>query len=514
MSGNRVATPEWRLLWAQRRFGDNPDRVCRGSAVAELLGNWPIRAVSVPINRRWIERGGDRQGDAHVPEPAWNQGRFSAASWASFAPWGVGSGGTGVAALSFSGVAHWGGLAVLWSRGGGGRGLARRCGGAGPVGRASSLGEAQELRATGARAGAGGGTRDAGVARSATAGDTAGVVASGDDADAHHRGAQRTTDHSGGGPRSRPNAPRRRGRWCARVGVALAVCLLGTVLFAAHPAAAQESVAGDVRVAARSVAGDRVEFAVQQRDGDGWGERVLPSSRFFPLVTTVGRWLVSSAVDVEGATVRVTAARTDTGRVEFAIQRQTDTGWTQRLLPTSRYFPISTEVGRWLVSSPVGLTATTSGIDEEQACRASLPDTYPDGVDFFCAGANDATNVIRFFTCTPEADTPGFDLVWQARNLYKYSVSPPVAVQAGTRIEWHPDPDCGTHTISIAQIVIDPNRGPSHMRVCRRSHSYTRTGSHQNSRHYQTWVVRLADGRVRLSGSFSGMAGANINCPS
>ena len=438
--------------------------------------------------------------------------RFSAASWASFAPWGVGSGGTGVAALSSSGVAHWGGLAVLWSRGGGGRELARRCGGAGPVGRASSLGEAQELLATGARAGAGGGTRDAGVARSATAGDTAGVVASGDDAAAHHRGAQRTTDHSGGGPRSHPNAPRWRGRRYARVGVALAVCLFGAVLFASHPATAQESDVGDVRVAARSVAGDRIEFAVQQRDGDGWGQRVLPASRLFPLSTTVGRWLVSSAVDVEGATVRVTAARTGTNRVEFAIQRQTNTGWTQRLLPTKRYFPTATELGRWLVSSPVAPTVPPSGIDEEQACRDILPDTYPDGVDFFCAGANDAPNVIRFFDCTNSANTPGFDLVWQARGLYKYAVSPPVTIQAGTRIEWHPDPDCGTHTISTVQIVVDPDHGASFMRICHRMHSYTRTRSHQLEHHRQTWIVRLADGTVRLSSGGSSIVGHGNPC--
>ena len=406
---------------------------------------------------------------------------------------------------------------MLWSRGGGGRGLARRCGGAGPVGRASSLGEAQELLATGARAGAGGGTRDAGVARSATAGDTAGVVASGGDADAHHRGAQRTTDHSGGGPRSHPNAPRWRGRWYARVVVALAVCLLGTVLVAAHPATAQESVTGDVRVAARSVGGDRVEFAVQQHDGDGWGQRVLPSSRFFPLVTTVGRWLVSSAVNVEGATIRVTAARTDTGRVEFAIQRQTASTWTQRLLPRSRYFPISTELGRWLVSSPVALTAPPSGIDQEQACRDIIPDIGPAGQDFsagaefFCAGANDAPNVIRFFECTVASRTPGFDLVWSAPGLLQTTVSPPVTIQVGTRIEWHPNPDCATHTISTAVVIVDPYHSPKHIRACRVSFSYTRDTLHGTESHKQGWIQRLSDGTVRLSG-FAGIVGHGNPC--
>lgn len=304
-----------------------------------------------------------------------------------------------------------------------------------------------------------------------------------------------------------------RGRGYARVAVALAACLLGTVVFASHPAAAQESVVGDVRVAARAVAGDRVEFAVQQRDSDGWGHRILPTSRLFPLSTTVGRWLVSSAVDVDGATVRVAAARTRTNRVEFAIQRQTDTGWAQRLLPTRRLFPISTELGRWLVSSPVSPTAApTSGVDEEQACRDILPDTYPDGVDHFCAGANDAPNVIRFFTCTPSSRTPGFDLVWQAVGLYKYAVSPPVAVQAGTRIEWHPDPDCGKHTISSAFIIIDPDHNPETIRGCRRAHSHTRARPYRHDLHSRIWIVRLADGTVRISEGFNSLGRHDNHC--
>ncbi len=296
--------------------------------------------------------------------------------------------------------------------------------------------------------------------------------------------------------------------------VALAVCLLGTVVFAAHPAVAQESGVGDVRVVARSVAGDRVEFAVQQHDGDGWGRRVLPTSRLFPLSTTVGRWLVSSPVDVDGATVRVAAARTNTDRVEFALQHRTDTGWTQRLLPTSRFFPISTQVGRWLVSSPVSLTAattttapttttaaTTSVVDEEQACRDILPDTYPDdtygavGVEGFCAGANDAPNVIRIFICTPTSNTPGFDL---RGVLFPVAISYPISIQAGTRIEWHPDPDCGTHTISMAFIVIDPNYGRTSVRGCYMYYGYTGADRYRPSRHQLMYVERLNDGRVRI----------------
>ena len=63
-------TPESRMLWALRRFGDKPDRFRPGSAVAELLGSWPILAVSAPTNRHRLDRGGDRHDDAHAPQPA------------------------------------------------------------------------------------------------------------------------------------------------------------------------------------------------------------------------------------------------------------------------------------------------------------------------------------------------------------------------------------------------------------------------------------------------------------
>ncbi len=55
----------------------------------------------------------------------------------------------------------------------------------------------------------------------------------------------------------------------------------------------------DVRIVARRLASGRVEFGLQQRGGDGsWGERLLPSRRFFPPDATVGRWLSSSPLSV------------------------------------------------------------------------------------------------------------------------------------------------------------------------------------------------------------------------
>ena len=52
-----------------------------------------------------------------------------------------------------------------------------------------------------------------------------------------------------------------------------------------------------VRITARVLAGGRLEFGLQERGiGGTWQERILPDSRFFPAVATVGRWLVSSPV--------------------------------------------------------------------------------------------------------------------------------------------------------------------------------------------------------------------------
>ena len=58
------------MLWALHCFGDKPDRTRPESAIAKLLGGWPIRAVPVPTNRHWLDTGGDRRGDAHAPQPA------------------------------------------------------------------------------------------------------------------------------------------------------------------------------------------------------------------------------------------------------------------------------------------------------------------------------------------------------------------------------------------------------------------------------------------------------------
>ena len=55
----------------------------------------------------------------------------------------------------------------------------------------------------------------------------------------------------------------------------------------------------EVRITARRGATDFIEFALQRRGEDGvWGERDLPTGRFFPPTTAVNRWLVSTPLQV------------------------------------------------------------------------------------------------------------------------------------------------------------------------------------------------------------------------
>ena len=75
-------------------------------------------------------------------------------------------------------------------------------------------------------------------------------------------------------------------------------------------------VAGEVRVAVRLLADDRIEFALQKRlPGETWGERLLPEQRFFPAGAQVGRWLASSEVAV---TLAARAAGSDLGMVQVS----------------------------------------------------------------------------------------------------------------------------------------------------------------------------------------------------
>ena len=113
-----------------------------------------------------------------------------------------------------------------------------------------------------------------------------------------------------------------------------------------------------VRIVARKLANGKVEFGLQQRNPDGWGDRRLPRVRFFPTTAGVNRWLTSSALDVPAGEVRIVARKLANGKVEFGLQqRQADDTWENRRLPRVRFFPATAGVNRWLTSSVLTLTA-------------------------------------------------------------------------------------------------------------------------------------------------------------
>ena len=125
-------------------------------------------------------------------------------------------------------------------------------------------------------------------------------------------------------------------------------------------AAAQEAGAGtEVRIVARLLDSGKIEFGLEQRRADTtWGERQLPERRLFPADAAVDRWLWSEELDLGFAAVRITARKLPDGDVEFGLQqRSADDTWGERLLPTRRFFPAEATVDEWLPSSSLDLGA-------------------------------------------------------------------------------------------------------------------------------------------------------------
>ncbi len=129
----------------------------------------------------------------------------------------------------------------------------------------------------------------------------------------------------------------------------------GTAPAGAAPAgAATVSVTSDAmsayfpagRIVARRLGDGRTEFGYHPQGG----QRILPDSRYFPTDATVGAWLNSGSVIVDGEDVgRINARLLADGRIEFAFTPSGD----ERILPGSRYFPASSS-GGWLQSSLIG----------------------------------------------------------------------------------------------------------------------------------------------------------------
>lgn len=85
------------------------------------------------------------------------------------------------------------------------------------------------------------------------------------------------------------------------VSLALAVgfgMLLQQVLTGPAEADANRTATAEVRITAQRLEDGRTEFALQQRDHGHWSDRILPSRRFFPAEPAPGRWLNSTPIEV------------------------------------------------------------------------------------------------------------------------------------------------------------------------------------------------------------------------
>ena len=134
------------------------------------------------------------------------------------------------------------------------------------------------------------------------------------------------------------------------------------------------------RIVARRLRDGRTELGWQQRTNVGWGERILPRARYLPAAPTVGRWLRTSPVEVEGVEIgRIEARLRRDGGIELAFT-PTD---GERFLPFENYIPSNVEVGRWRhtteieVSPPEDLTTPAAAGCPEPTQLFRVTETTP-----------------------------------------------------------------------------------------------------------------------------------------
>ncbi len=83
-----------------------------------------------------------------------------------------------------------------------------------------------------------------------------------------------------------------------RVGLLLIAALLIAVAALGAHAASTDDITTEVRINARELSDGRVEFSLQQRDGDDWGDRQLVEARYLPRNPQRNAWYQSSPFTV------------------------------------------------------------------------------------------------------------------------------------------------------------------------------------------------------------------------
>ena len=133
------------------------------------------------------------------------------------------------------------------------------------------------------------------------------------------------------------------------------------------------------------------------------------------LLTTVGILLPAASVGTQepDVTVRIVARQLADGRVEFGLRQEQANGtYGETILPRSRFFPADAEVGRWLRSSPIDLTAAP------RATPTRTPSTSTGDWEYF-TGAN------------VEGNFEGYGLYAFEHSGYDWQTPPSILIGCG-----------------------------------------------------------------------------------
>lgn len=104
----------------------------------------------------------------------------------------------------------------------------------------------------------------------------------------------------------------------------------------------------------------------------------LKTMAILALLAALAGSIALAATDGE-AEVRITARQIEDGRVEFGLQQRVDGEWGERTLPSSRYFPADVGHNRWLNSTPMTVSVSVAGelTEEPTASTDSQPPAEP-----------------------------------------------------------------------------------------------------------------------------------------
>lgn len=159
-----------------------------------------------------------------------------------------------------------------------------------------------------------------------------------------------------------------------RTGWLLAALALLAVIAGGATWAATHSVETEVRIAAQRLNDGRVEFALQQRIGGEWSDRIKPSGRYLPVNAPTDRWLRSTPVTLAVAVPESATANPQTGQLDSTqppTHRAEGAGTGQAV--------ITLDEGYWLASASFrGAAAPTA--DGVCAVSAITYETVGDSV--------------------------------------------------------------------------------------------------------------------------------------